>query len=144
MIVKIDISAVPQTRWYEYAIRFVFGGTITVITGVLAKEYGPAFGGLFLAFPAIFPASATLIDKHEKQKKLRAGIAATGRGRKAAALDARGAIRGSLGLISFAFIVGNLLSFHNAVLAMLAALALWLLVSTGIWWAAKSHSIRNR
>jgi hypothetical protein len=30
---------------------------------------GPRVGGLFLAFPAIFPASATLVEKHEKQKK---------------------------------------------------------------------------
>jgi len=26
-------------------------------------------GGLFLAFPAILPASATLIERHEKEKK---------------------------------------------------------------------------
>lgn len=144
MMVKFEVSAMRRTRWYEYAIRFVFGGTITVITGLLAKQYGPALGGLFLAFPAIFPASATLIDKHEKQRKLRAGIATTERGRKAAALDARGAIGGSLGLAFFAFIVWNLLSLHNAVLTILAALALWLLVSTGIWWTVRSHSTWNR
>ena len=33
------------------------------------KQFGPAVGGLFLAFPAIFPASATLIEKDESQKK---------------------------------------------------------------------------
>ena len=38
------------------------------------QRWGPGIGGLFLAFPAIFPASATLVEKHEKQKKNRAGI----------------------------------------------------------------------
>jgi hypothetical protein len=44
-----------------------------------------------LAFPAIFPASATLIEKHEKERKARAGIRNTLRGRQATALDAPGA-----------------------------------------------------
>jgi hypothetical protein len=42
----------------------LLGGVVTVVAGLLAKHYGPVFGGLFLAFPAIFPASATLVDKH--------------------------------------------------------------------------------
>jgi hypothetical protein len=46
-----------------------FGGLITAIAGVIASQFGRAVGGVFLAFPAIFPASATLIEKHEKQKK---------------------------------------------------------------------------
>jgi succinate-acetate transporter protein len=103
MRVHFDISALKATKWYEYALRFLFGGAITVITGVLARRYGPVFGGLFLAFPAIFPASATLVEKHEREKKQRAGIAKTIRGREAAALDARGAAIGSIGLIGFAF-----------------------------------------
>lgn len=45
------------------------GCLITVATGMIAKKYGPGIGGLFLAFPAILPASATLIEKHEKQKE---------------------------------------------------------------------------
>ena len=45
-----------------------------------------------MAFPAIFPASATLIEKHEKERKARAGIRNTLRGRQAAALDAPGAV----------------------------------------------------
>ena len=38
-------------------------------SGGNAKRYGPGVAGLFLAFPAIFPAGATLIEKHEKEKK---------------------------------------------------------------------------
>ena len=38
---------------------FFFGGLITAVAGVIAQRFGPIIGGLFLAFPAIFPASAT-------------------------------------------------------------------------------------
>jgi hypothetical protein len=74
MQIKVDPSVIGQTRWHEYAIRFLFGGLITAIAGIIAKKFGPAIGGLFLAFPAIFPASATLIEKHEKQKKEEKGL----------------------------------------------------------------------
>jgi hypothetical protein len=36
---------------------------MTAIPGWIASKYGPVVGGLFLAFPAIFPASATLVEK---------------------------------------------------------------------------------
>jgi FAD dependent oxidoreductase/Protein of unknown function (DUF3147) len=52
-----------MTRWHEYLIRFVLGGLVTAATGAIASEFGPETGGLFLAFPAIFCASATLIEK---------------------------------------------------------------------------------
>ena len=74
MKISFDFSALKRTRWYEYALRFFFGGAVTVAAGLIAKHYGPVFGGLFLAFPAIFPASATLVEKHETEKKRRAGI----------------------------------------------------------------------
>ena len=64
MRVSLHLLALRQTKWYEYAVRFLFGGTITVLAGVIAKQYGPTMGGLFLAFPAIFPAGATLVEKH--------------------------------------------------------------------------------
>jgi len=74
MRIKADLSAIRKTKWYEYVVRFVLGGAITVVTGLIAEHFGPVFGGLFLAFPVIFPASATLVEKHEREKKLRAGI----------------------------------------------------------------------
>lgn len=139
MTVKFDLSALTATKWHEYGIRFFFGGAITVIAGVLAKEFGPVFGGLFLAFPAIFPASATMVEKHEREKKLEAGISGSSRGRQAAALDARGAAIGSIGLACFAFAVWKLLLFWNPIQALSAALGVWLAVSVLIWRAAKVH-----
>lgn len=133
MRVSFDLSALTTIKWYEYAVRFLFGGAISVIAGVLAKRYGPVFGGLFLAFPAIFPASATLVEKHEREKKQSAGISYTMRGRKAAALDARGATIGSFGLIGFAFVVWKSAPVWNAAITLFAALAVWFALSVLIW-----------
>ena len=58
MRVTVNLSGLHETNWKDYIIRFVFGGAITVITGLIARKFGPVIGGLFLAFPAIFPASA--------------------------------------------------------------------------------------
>jgi hypothetical protein len=74
MSVNANFAALKETKWHEYVVRFVFGGLITVTTGIIAKKFGPGIGGLFLAFPAIFPASATLIENHEKEKKQRVGM----------------------------------------------------------------------
>jgi hypothetical protein len=139
MRVSLDFSAFGRTKWYEYAVRFLFGGTITVIAGLLAKHFGPAFGGLFLAFPAIFPASATLVEKHEKEKKERAGIFHTNRGRQAAAVDAAGAAMGSVGLVIFAFVIWKLLPLWPASAVLLCATAGWLVTSFAVWNIRKQH-----
>lgn len=133
MRIEIDPSALKKTRWYEFGVRFLFGGLITAATGLIAKKFGPGVGGLFLAFPAIFPASATLIEKHEKQKKERAGLHGSARGRKAAAVDAAGAAIGSLGLLAFAWLVQRLLPNHNAWQVLLGSTGIWLAVSLLLW-----------
>ena len=145
MTVKVDLSALAATKWHEYGIRFFFGGAITVIAGLLAKEFGPVFGGLFLAFPAIFPASATMVENHEREKKREAGISGSRRGRQAAALDARGAAIGSIGLAFFAFAVWKLLTLWTPIQALSAALGIWLAVSVLIWRITKfRHRIADK
>jgi hypothetical protein len=57
MIVQFKLSAIRQTRWHEYLVRFVLNGAMTIVAGLIAARFGPVIGGLFLAFPAIFPAS---------------------------------------------------------------------------------------
>ncbi len=74
MSISIDTSSLKETRPRDFALRFLFGGLVTLITGLIANRYGPVVAGLFLAFPAIFPATATLIEKHEKQHKQQAGL----------------------------------------------------------------------
>jgi hypothetical protein len=74
MVVHIKLSALRESQWHEYLVRFVLGGLATVFAGVVADIYGSEAGGLFLAFPAIFCASATLIEKHERQRKEEKGM----------------------------------------------------------------------
>jgi len=68
-MVEIKLSALKETKPHQYLVRFLFGGAATVLAGLVARRFGPAAGGLFLAFPAIFPASVTLIESHEKELK---------------------------------------------------------------------------
>ena len=79
-----------------------FGGLITALAGVIAKQFGAAVGGLFLAFPAISPASATLIEETREAKEGKKGLHGAPRGREAASMDAGGAAMGSIGLLLFA------------------------------------------
>jgi Protein of unknown function (DUF3147) len=139
MRIRINLASLRQTQWHEYLTRFLLGGAVTVATGLIAKHFGPVIGGLFLAFPAIFPAGATLIEKHERDKKRRAGIPQTIRGRLAAALDARGAAMGTLALAVFGLFVWKLLPLHNAAVILAAALALWLSLAISIWRVRKLH-----
>jgi hypothetical protein len=104
MIVRVNWSALKQSRWYEYVLRFALGGLATALAGAAAEFFGPE-GGLFLAFPAIFCASATLIEKHERERKQKLGLFGDHRGKEAAALDAAGAGLGSLGLAAFGLCV---------------------------------------
>ena len=132
MIVHLNLPALRETHWYEYLIRFVLGGGMTVITGLIAARFGPIIGGLFLAFPAIFPASVTLIDKHVRQRKENAGLPGVRRGREAAALDAIGATLGSFGLAAFAVVIWLMIELSPAV-ALVLATAAWLAISMCAW-----------
>jgi hypothetical protein len=133
MRVRINLASLKQIRWHEYLTRFLLGGAITVATGLIAEHFGPVIGGLFLAFPAIFPSGATLIEKHERDKKRSAGIPHTIRGRLAAALDARGAAMGALALAAFGSVIWQLLPRYNAALVFAGAVAAWLTLAILLW-----------
>jgi Protein of unknown function (DUF3147) len=92
MRIQINPSPLFKTRWYEYATRFVLGGLITACAGLIADKWCASVGGLFLALPAIFPASATLIEKHEKESKEAKGLAGARRAKNAAARRCSGRI----------------------------------------------------
>jgi len=137
MQIKVDPSVIGRTKWYEYAIRFLFGGLITAVACIVAKQFGPGIGGLFLAFPAIFPASATLIEKHEKQKKEEKGLQGARRGREAASVDAAGSAIGSFGLFVFALVVWQFAPVYSTWLVLTGATVAWLTVSVLIWQVRK-------
>jgi biopolymer transport protein ExbB/TolQ len=132
MVIRVKLSALKQGHWYEYLVRFALGGSATVVAGVVAEIWGPTAGGLFLAFPAIFCASATLIEKHERQEKEKKGLKGKERGKNAAALDAAGAAMGSAGLAGFGAVMW-LLAIDTAAGSLALATAIWFAVSVLLW-----------
>jgi FtsH-binding integral membrane protein len=138
--VRLSSSSLREGRWYEYVIRFGLGGATTVLAGLISSQYGVSIGGLFLAVPAIFFASATLIEKHEIRRKRETGVAGERRGQQAAALDAAGAALGAIGLLAFAFVF-SLLVESDVPIAFVSASLVWLIVSVTAWYLR--HKLRG-
>lgn len=128
----IHLRALEKVKWWEYVVRFAFGGAITAAAGLVARHFGPAVGGIFLAFPAILPASLTLVEQHD--------------GRSEAIDDARGGIVGSLGLAAFALTVSSMTATYGGPLTLSAATLLWGAVSVTVWavWHGRSRSRSRR
>ena len=116
---EVSAKRLKDTRAWEHVVRFVFGGAITVATGLIADAWGAAVAGLFLAFPAILPASITLVKQHERRAE--------------AVEDARGARLGSVALCAFALAVVATLGVLPAPLVLVVASAVWLVVAVGLW-----------
>jgi Protein of unknown function (DUF3147) len=142
-MIRIDFSSLRETRPHEYIMRFLFGGICTILAGLIANCYGPGIGGLFLAFPALFPAGASLIEDHEKKRKREHGFHGTKRGRLAASVDALGASLGCLGLMGFAVTLWMGLPKHNAYFVVVIATIVWLGISA-FFWRAHRHRIFHR
>lgn len=133
MKIKVDTAGLRQSKPYEYLVRFAFGGAVTALAGIIAKRFGPEIGGLFLAFPAILPASATLIQKHETEKKERLGEQGTERGELAAGVDAIGASLGAVGLVVFASIVWLRLTESTVGATLPEATLAWFITAVSVW-----------
>jgi hypothetical protein len=143
MMAQAKLESIKGIEPREWVVRFFFGGAVCVIAGLVAKRFGPEIGGLFLAFPAILPASASMVETHEKRHKARVGLDGSNRGRAVAGLDAVGAVLGSFGLIGFA-VVGclSLPRMSTAAVFALATLA-WLVLAVAAWLLRKSRIFRS-
>ena len=133
MLIQADLSEVKKAEWQQFAIRFALGGAITVTAGMVAEKFGAEIGGLFLAFPAIFPASVTLVEKNEKRKKSEKGLQGDNRGRAAARLDAYGAALGSMALMAFAAFDWILIARYASWLVLTAATCVWAACAFAAW-----------
>ena len=142
-MISFHLAALKQTKAHQYGIRFLVGGLCTVAAGLIGKHFGPAIGGLFLAFPAIFPAGASLIESHEKENKRRIGANGALRGRLAASIDSAGAALGCIGLIGFAVTSWWLLTSYKATLAITIATLVWLFVTLSLWLVRRYRIFRG-
>jgi hypothetical protein len=141
--IRFSPSSLKEGRWYEYLIRFALGGAATVFTGLVASRYGAFIGGLFLALPAIFCATATLIEKHEIRRKREAGLSGDRRGQMAAALDSAGAALGAIGMLAFA-VVFSLTAETSIAAAFMSASFAWPVISVAAWYVRrKARSVRR-
>jgi hypothetical protein len=143
MMVQAKFAAIKGIQAHEYVLRFVFGGLCCVAAGLIAKRFGPGIGGLFLAFPAIFPAGASLVEAHERKHKARAGFDGTNRGRSVASIDAAGASIGCIGLAGFALVCWLCLARFNAVFVFLLASAAWFVLAVAFWLLRKSRLLHK-
>lgn len=116
---RLEVGELKNHRLSEYLTRFGFGAGISAAAAIVAAVFGVKVGGVLLAFPAILPASLTLIERKD--------------GRDEAAVDAIAAILGSVGLIAFAVVAGLTLTRFSGLVALVLAGAAWLLVALGLY-----------
>ncbi len=122
---KVSLAGLKGTRAREYLVRFLVGGLLTAATGLVSHAWGPGVGGLFLGFPAVLPASLTLVKEHE--------------GRAKAVDDARGARLGSVALAVFALLVFAEIRAVPVAIVLATATAGWLAVGGGLWCMVHRH-----
>lgn len=99
----------------QLLLRFILGATVSLGAAIVTVVLGPLAGGVFLAFPAILPATLTLLERDK--------------GTVAAVGDARGALAGALGLVAFAVTVIILAHHTPAAITLLTALSAWIVAS---------------
>jgi hypothetical protein len=108
----------------ELGIRFAFGAGISVVASIVGLAFSPVVGGMFLAFPAILPATLTLLEREE--------------GTEDAVHNVRGAVLGAIGLVAFALIAAALFTHTSALLALVSATAGWVGVSLALYLSVAS------
>jgi hypothetical protein len=105
----------------ELSTRFAFGAGISIVASIVGIVFSPVVGGMFLAFPAILPATLTLLEKEE--------------GIDDAVHNVRGALLGAIGLVAFAVLATVLLTHTSAFVALMSASIGWITVSLAIYLA---------
>ena len=132
---RLQFESLKQTRPMEWVKRFAFGGTVTVLASLIDRKWGPVIGGLFLAFPGIYPASVGLVEKHKIEREAEEGKRGVRLARGEASVESAGASCGALGLAAFGAVLWWRLPHHGAVGALLLAFAAWVVVSWAAWLA---------
>lgn len=115
----ITLASIRNEPPRDLVVRFVFGAAVSAAAGLIDIAAGARLGGVFLAFPAILPATLTLIE-HEGS-------------RRQAEDDDVGAVLGASALIAFAGVVWWLVDRIGAAGALVSAAAVWLVVAVGLY-----------
>ena len=135
MRLRFEFSSLRETKALEYVRRFVFGGLVTVAASLIAKKWGPVIGGLFLAFPGIFPPGVSLVETHKIEREANEGKHGVMTGRAHASVEAAGASEGALGLAAFAAVVWKMQPSHALAETLIFACLGWVGTAWVAWWA---------
>jgi len=135
MRLHLQFESLRETTPREYAKRFLFGGVVTLTATLIADHYGPVIGGLFLAFPGIFPGGISLVEKHKIERETEQGKQGIKSARGEAAVEATGASIGAIGLAAFALTLWKgLASGHALIPVLICAGTAWTATSWAGWW----------
>jgi uncharacterized membrane protein (GlpM family) len=114
-VVGAHLASLRHLPGSDLIIRFAFGAVISGVAGAVSVLAGSKPGGLLLAFPAILPATLTLVEKEDGE-------------RPAEDLDV-GAILGAAAMAPFAAVVWLYMEREPAPLILAAAAAAWLVTA---------------
>lgn len=141
---KLETSWLRQTTPMEYVQRFLFGGLVTVLATLIANRWGPVIGGMLLAFPGIFPASVSLVEKHKTERESadrKTGVAVA---RGEASVEATGATLGAWGLAGFGLVIWKESMIHSLPITLVCAAVAWMGVSWVVWLLRDKHAELTR
>jgi uncharacterized membrane protein len=108
----VRLSAVRDVPRRDLAIRFAFGAGISTAAAIIGLAAGARIGGVFLAFPAILPATLTLLEKEDSKRT--------------AENDDVGSILGAAALAVFGVVTWLLVRHDGAPVGLVAAAVAWL------------------
>jgi hypothetical protein len=137
---RLQTTSLRETTAAEYARRFLFGGAVTVVATLIANRWGPVIGGLFLAFPGIFPAGVSLVEKHKIQREREVGKMGVAAARAQASVEAAGASAGAWGLAGFGLMVWKESGVRSPPVMLGCAGLAWVAVSGIAWMFRDKHA----
>ncbi len=112
VVPSVHLGDIRGVHVRELATRFALGAFVSIVAAIISGAVGARLGGVFLAAPAILPASLTIVEHKEGTRK--------------ADRDAIGAVVGSLALVVFATVGESMFTRHNPALVLAAALGGWI------------------
>lgn len=129
-VVGIHRGALRDLPVGDLLIRFGFGAAISALAGVVSVLAGSEPGGILLAFPAILPATLTLIEKEESE-------------RQAEDFDV-GSILGAAALASFAIVAWQYVDEGSNPVVLAVATAIWLLTAVVFYLGLRLVVVRQK
>src|SRR5215217_6555905 len=116
---RFRVERIRDASYRDMAVRFAFGGTISVVAALIGAATTESIGGVFTAFPAILVATLTLIDKQEDQEH--------------ASYDAVGAALGAVGFVACALFISLTMQRWSTAASLGVGLSIWLAVSVVLY-----------